>query len=90
MVRKPNHKLPLDRPRSVRQHQDPVRCAHRLRKIMGDQDQSSIVLLYKLSHQLQDLFLNGNIQGRGGLIRDQQLGIGGQGNGNDNPLPHTA
>ena len=38
MVRKPNHKLPLDRPRSVRQNQDPVRCAHRLRKIMGDQD----------------------------------------------------
>ena len=57
---------------------------------MGDQDDGQAVLDLHLLEQLQNLCLDGDIQGGGGLVADQDLGGAGQGDGDDHPLAHPA
>ena len=40
--------------------------------------------------QLEDLGLDGHVQGGGGLVADQDLGLAGQGDGDHDALAHTA
>jgi hypothetical protein len=40
-------------------------------------------------HQLQNLRLDGDVQGRSGLIRQNQDRLTGQGHGNHQALPHA-
>ena len=47
-------------------------------------------LFLDLIDQLQNLGLNRHIQGRGRLITDEDFGIPGQGDGDDNALTHAA
>ena len=46
--------------------------------------------MYQRHQQLHDLRLGGNIQGRGGLVRHDQLRVAGNGDRNHYALPHTA
>ena len=57
---------------------------------MGDVDDRNAALLLDAADELEDLCLNGHIQCGGGLIADEQVGVAGQGNGNDHALTHTA
>ena len=57
---------------------------------MGDEDNGQVALLLDLVDQLQDLGLNGNVQSGGGLVADQDLGIAGQSDGDNDTLTHTA
>ena len=57
---------------------------------MGDVDDRDAALLLDAADQLQDLGLDRHVQCRGGLIADEQVGVAGQGNGNDHALTHTA
>ena len=41
-------------------------------------------------HQLQDLGLDRDVECGGGLVGDEQLGVGGQGHGDHDPLAHPA
>ncbi len=41
-------------------------------------------------HELQELGLDGHVQGRGGLIGNDEPGVAGQPHGDHGPLPHAA
>ena len=57
---------------------------------MGDEQHGDAGLPVQLFQQLQDLGLDGHIQGRGGLIQQQQTGPGHDGRGDHGPLQHAA
>ena len=57
---------------------------------MGDEEDRQPGLGLQPLEQAQHLGLDGDVQGRGGLVGDQQLRIAGQGHGNHDPLLHTA
>ena len=58
-------------------------------QIVGDHDHGGVVLFLELAHQLQHLGLDGHIQGGGGLVGDEELGVAGQGDGDHHPLLHA-
>ncbi len=55
---------------------------------MRDVQNGQILLFHPILHQLQDLLLGRHVQGRPGLIGDEQRGIASQGHGDEHPLPH--
>ena len=57
---------------------------------MGDVDGGQVVLLLHGFDEVQDLGLDGHIQGGGGLVADEDLGPAGHGDGDDHPLAHAA
>ena len=59
-------------------------------QVMGDEDNGQVALLLDLVDQFQDLGLNGNVQSGGGLVADQDLGVAGQSDGDNDTLTHTA
>ena len=59
-------------------------------QVVGDVDDRDAPLLLDAADQLQDLGLDGHIQGGGGLVADQQVGVAGQGDGDDHTLAHAA
>ena len=59
-------------------------------QVVGDVDGCVTQLVLQVLDQSDDLCLDGDIQSRGGLVADQDLGLTGQGYGNDNPLSHSA
>ena len=58
--------------------------------IMGNQHNSRSHFFPKLTHQLQDLCLNGYVQGGGRLICDKKSWLAGYCHGNHHSLAHTA
>ena len=58
--------------------------------VVGDQQDSHAGLFLQITHQAQDLGLNGDIQSGGGFIGDEQFGLTGQSHGNHDPLFHTS
>ena len=59
-------------------------------QVVGDHDDRGVVALPELVHQVQDLGLDGHVQGGGGLVGDEQLGLAGQSHGNHHALAHAA
>src|SRR2546427_4765208 len=59
-------------------------------EIVRDEEIGELHLLLKLLEQIDNLGLNGDIQGRDGLVRDDKPGTHGQGTGNTDPLPLAA
>ena len=57
---------------------------------MGDQQDTGTVLLLELFHQVQDLGLDGHVQGGGGLVGDQELRVVAESHGDHDTLAHTA
>ena len=57
---------------------------------MGHQDDAHTQFLLELVEQLHDLILDGYVQRGGGLVGQQQLGPGAQGDGNHGALAHAA
>ena len=57
---------------------------------MGDEDVGKLILFLQLIQKLQNLGLNGHVQGRNRLVADNQLGIDGQGPGDADSLPLAA
>mmetsp|Transcript_22890 Transcript_22890/g.38351 ORF Transcript_22890/g.38351 Transcript_22890/m.38351 type:complete len:434 (+) Transcript_22890:3121-4422(+) len=60
------------------------------RHVMGDEHHGGAGLTLEAVHQSKDLGLNGHIEGRGRLVRDQQARLAGQGHCDDNALAHAA
>ena len=46
--------------------------------------------LLQPEQQVEDLGLDGGVQGRGGLVGDDQLGVQGEGHRDHGALPHAA
>lgn len=59
-------------------------------QVVGDEDDTHLGLLLQVLHQLQDLGLDGHVQGGGGLVGDKQLGMADEAHGDHHPLAHTA
>ena len=59
-------------------------------QVMGDKDDAGAVFLLQGAHLFQNLVLDGHIQGGGGLVRNQQVGVVGQRHGDHDALAHTA
>ena len=57
---------------------------------MGDVDDRELHLLLDALDEFEDLGLDGHVQGRGGLVTDQDIRVGGEGDGDDHALPHAA
>ena len=57
---------------------------------MGDQDQRHAVIFLKLHQQVEDLLLDRHVQRGRRLVRDQQAGLRGDGDGDHHPLALAA
>ena len=59
-------------------------------EVVGDEDHRQVIFDPQVFEQLQDLGLDGDVQGGGGLVADQDLGVAGHRDGDDHPLAHPA
>ncbi len=59
-------------------------------EIVGDQDHRHAALALLALQQVEDLALHGDVERRGRLVGDQQLGRTGDGNGDGHALAHAA
>jgi hypothetical protein len=57
---------------------------------MGYQQYAHLTLLLELVEEVEDLGLNGDIEGSGRLVGDEQFRFAGYGHSNHNALPHSA
>ena len=81
-----------------RAHFDNAACIHHGHTVAGfcnhthvvrDQHDGSTALFTNVLEQADDLRLNRNVQGCGGLVSHNELRLGGQGQCNDHPLAHA-
>ena len=58
--------------------------------VVGDEDDAHVHFFLELADQLQDLGLDGDVQGRGGFVGDQQLRLARQRHRDHDALAHAA
>ena len=58
-------------------------------QVMGDQQHRHVAVLDQLFDQREHLRLDGHIKGRGRLVGNQQTGMAGKGDGDDDTLLHA-
>src|ERR671920_1558836 len=83
------HRPRLDDLASVH-NRDPVCRAGDHAEVVGYEDYRHAEPLLKLAQELQDLGLDGDVEGRGRLVRYKHLRVAGEGYGYDHPLAHAA
>ena len=59
-------------------------------KVMGDEDDTEVLLLFELVDELKDLRLDGNVESGRWLIADKDFWAGAKGDRDDDTLPHAA
>ena len=59
-------------------------------QVVGDHDDGVTVLLLHLLHKFDNLRLDGHIEGRSGLVGNQDVGIAGESHGDHDALAHAA
>ena len=59
-------------------------------QVVGDEEHSGAQLAHEGLEVVEDAPLDGDVQGAGGLIGDEQVGAGGQANGDEGALAHAA
>ena len=69
---------------------DLIRHLGRHTDVVGHHHDGHAVALLQLQEQVENLFLDGDIQGRCGLVRQKQAGIAAQRHSDDRPLAHAA
>ena len=75
---------------ALRHHADPVRHLAHDAEIVGDQQHRHVELGFELEQQLEDLRLDGDVERRGRLVGDEQVGLVGERHGDHHPLPLPA
>jgi len=58
-------------------------------EVVSNKEEGQFHFAAELVEQFEDLFLNGDIESGGGLVGDEQFGIGGEGHGNHDALAKT-
>ena len=58
--------------------------------VVGDEDHGHGQLLAEVVDEVEDLGLDGDVEGRGGLVGDEQLGLAGQRHGDHHPLAQAS
>ena len=89
ILRHPLHRSRLHDSSEIH-HRHPVADLRHHAQVVGDQDNGGVVLVLQFIHQFEDLGLDRHVQSRGGLVRNQNLGVAGQAHGDHHPLEHTA
>ena len=69
---------------------DAVGHARHDAQIVGDHDDPGAGLPLGRAQHVEDLGLDGHVQGRGGLVGDDEVGVVGDGDGDDGALAHAA
>jgi hypothetical protein len=69
---------------------DAVGIARHHAEIVGDDDQRDAEAPRQILHQLEDLGLDGDVEGGRGLVGDDQLGVAGEPDGDHHALAHAA
>ena len=67
-----------------------IRHARHDAQVVGDENDSHAVLPLQVAQQVENLCLDGDVQRRGRLIRDQDRRFAGDGHGDHRPLQHAA
>ena len=57
--------------------------------VVGDEQDSGVQFFLQRSQQIEDVGLHGHVEGSGGLVGDDHLGVAGKGHGDHHTLPHT-
>ena len=57
--------------------------------VMGNKEDCRVIIILKVLHQFKYLCLYGDVQRRGGFIRNQHLGLAAHGHGDHGPLTHA-
>jgi hypothetical protein len=71
-------------------HSDGITRMGHHAQIVRDEDQGHVQTLDHAADELQNRCLDGDVEGRGGLIGDQKGGVAAQGHGQHDALPHAA
>ena len=71
-------------------HRHPVRHPGHHPQIVGNKDRGRAQPGLNVPQEVQDLGLDGHVQGRGGLVGKEDAGAPGQGDGHDAALPLSA
>jgi hypothetical protein len=79
----------LDGPAGIHHHH-PVGHLGDDAEVMGDEQDRHPELLLQATHQVEDLGLDGDVEGGGRLVGDQQARIAAQRHGDHHALPHAA
>ena len=72
------------------EHADAVAHLGDHRQVVADEQQRGVELVAQAPDQIEHLGLDGGVQRRGGLVEDQQRGLGGQRHGDHDALEHAA
>ncbi|EMF27026.1 cation transport ATPase [Streptomyces gancidicus BKS 13-15] len=72
------------------EHVDLVAESRDHAEVVGDHQQGGALLVHELLEQLQDLRLDGHVEGRGGLVGDEQARGAGDRHGDERALAHAA
>lgn len=59
-------------------------------EIVGDEDDGHVEIPAELGEEVHDLLLDGDVEGGGGLVGDEELGLGAEGHGDHDALLHAA
>ena len=60
------------------------------REVVGDENNGNAKALLLVFDQVEDLLLDRDVQSRGGFIGNEELGLGDEGHGDHDALPHAA
>jgi hypothetical protein len=79
----------LDEPAEIH-HPDAARHETHHREIVGDEEIGEAEPVLQITHQIEDLRLDGHVEGRGRLVADDEIGVGGDRPRNRDPLALAA
>ena len=79
----------LDQPAEIH-HPDAGRHEAHHREIVGDQEIGEAEPVLQITHQVEDLRLDRDVEGRGRLVADDEIGVGGDRARNRDPLALAA
>ena len=57
---------------------------------VGDEDDGGAQAVGEVLHEVEDLGLDGHVEGAGGLVGDEDLGVAGEAHGDHHALAHAA
>ena len=59
-------------------------------EVVGDEDDGGAEIALALADEVEDLLLDGDVEGGGGFVANEQLGPGDEGHGDHDALAHAA
>ncbi len=74
---------------SFEHNQNTIRKIGDNTEVVGDKEDGHAELISEIAKEVENLGLDGDIEGGGGFIGDEKLGLAGEGHGDHGPLLHS-